>query len=49
MTRQEWIDEADRLDGKSREAYESDDEITGEWYEKKAEACRYNACNGTVD
>ena len=49
MTEKEWQDEARLREEKAREAYERGDEVAGEMYERKAAACRHNACYGIVD
>jgi hypothetical protein len=45
MTYQEWMVQAEDYDQKAHEAYDRGDEIAGEMYENKANACRYNACD----
>ena len=40
MTRQQWIEEAERWDRAAREARAAGDESGGEWREAKANACR---------
>ncbi len=49
MKRSEWIEKAEEYERKAQEAYERGDEIAGEMYEAKAQACRSNADYGTED
>lgn len=49
MTEKQWLDQAEEYDRKARLAYDAGDEISGELYERKADACRHNACYGVME
>lgn len=49
MTEQEWIEQAESYEKKAQEAYDAGDEIAGELWERKAQSCRFSACDAPVE
>jgi len=47
MKETEWEKKAEEYEKKAQEKYDEGDELLGEMYEQKANACRHNACYGT--
>jgi hypothetical protein len=49
MTRQQWLDLADRYQEQANEEFEHGDELYAEFIERKASASRFCACYGTEE
>jgi hypothetical protein len=49
MTQQEWIKQAEDYEARAAAEFEGGDELSAEYLERKAAACRFAACHGTVE
>lgn len=49
MTRREWIAQAEEYERKSHEAYENDDEVSCDVYDRLAQVSRFASCYATED
>jgi hypothetical protein len=49
MNEREWIEQAEEYERMSQDAYDKGDEIAGELYERKAQSCRFAACNAPIE
>ena len=49
MTEKEWLESAEYYEDMAQKAFDDGDEIAAELWERKAESCRYAACNAPVE
>ena len=49
MTDQEWIKQAEDYEARAAASYSHGDELSAEYFERKAAACRFAACYGTAE
>ena len=48
MSEKEWIEQAEEYERMAQKAYDECDEIAGDLWERKAQSCRFAACNAPV-
>jgi hypothetical protein len=49
MTERDWIEQAEEYERMSQDVYDKGNEIAGELYERKAQSCRFAACNAPIE